>query len=104
MTHRMKYLVIGAGSIARRHITNLKLLFANAEIYCVSASGRPVSAAETGADYTLPTLTDALEVKLQFAVIASPAPLHLAQASMLLKAGIPVLIEKPLASSLQLYK
>lgn len=94
-----KYLVIGSGSIARRHIANLRSLFPTAEVACVSASGRTVGAHETQATYLLQGIKEAVEWKPRFAVVASPAPFHLEHALAFLREGVPVLIEKPLADS-----
>lgn len=95
------YLVIGSGSIARRHIKNLKTLFPHTEVACVSASGRTLTSEECSADVVFNSIFDVLaKGKPEFAVIASPAPFHLEQAKILIESGIPTLIEKPLAESL----
>jgi len=99
-----RYLVIGSGSIARRHIANLRRLFPLAEVACISASGRPLTCADTGATHVWPDLASALGASVSFAVVASPAPFHIAHATELVNKGVPVLIEKPLASSLELFK
>lgn len=104
MITRPRYLVVGTGSIARRHMANLKSLFPTAEVGCVSASGRTVSAAETPADVIYETLEEAIATRPVFAIIASPAPLHVSQASQLLEADIPVLVEKPLASNIENFR
>jgi predicted dehydrogenase len=104
MSDTQCYLVIGSGSIARRHIANLRLLFPTAEVACVSASGRPITCSETGATQIWPDLASAKNSSVSFAVIASPAPFHIAHATELLKMGVPVLIEKPLATSFELFK
>lgn len=96
-----RYLVVGSGSIARRHIGNLKKLFPHSEVACVSASGRPLLRDEVGCDVTYGTLEEALSRKPRFAVIASPAPYHMMQAARAIEHGTPVLVEKPLAHSLQ---
>lgn len=95
-----KYLVIGSGSIARRHIKNLRVLFPEAEVGCVSASGRTLDAGETQASYLLPNIEAALDWRPRFAIIASPAPFHLDHALVFLRQGIPVLVEKPITDSL----
>lgn len=99
-----QYLVVGSGSIARRHIANLKILFSDAEVACVSASGRELTSEETGADCVHLNLQSAINARPQFAVVASPAPFHVTHASDLLDAGIPVLIEKPISSSMELFQ
>lgn len=96
------YLVIGSGSIAKRHIGNLKKLFACARVGCVSASGRTLTADEVGHDTVIyGSLAQALEDKPVFAIVASPAPLHAAHAAQLLNQQVPVLIEKPVSDSLE---
>lgn len=95
-----KALVVGSGSIARRHLANFRRLLPHAEVGCVSASGRPLADGETCATTQHPSLAAAIAWAPDLAVIASPAPLHLDQACLLLDAGIPVLIEKPLSDSL----
>lgn len=91
------YAVIGMGSIAKRHLANLRQLHPTAKIYAVSASG---------SNTTLPANADAvisLEQLLTqnpvYAIIASPAPFHVEIANVLLQNDVAVLIEKPLADT-----
>lgn len=95
-----KALVVGSGSIARRHLANFRRLLPDAEVCCVSASGRALADGETAATTQLPSLAAAVEWAPDLAVVASPAPLHLDHACRLLDARIPVLIEKPLSDSI----
>lgn len=104
MNELSHYLVVGSGSIARRHIANLKLLFPHATIGCISASGKRLNPTDVGADVVYSSLPEALEHEFEFAVIATPAPFHVQQAAELVKNGIPVLIEKPLSDSLATLK
>jgi predicted dehydrogenase len=98
-----RYLVIGSGSIARRHISNLRMIDPTSEVACVSASGRILSKDETQATTIFPSLDDAITWVPFFGIIASPAPFHVCNAAFLLERGIPVLIEKPLSDSLERY-
>jgi predicted dehydrogenase len=95
-----KALVVGSGSIAQRHICNLRRLLPDAEVACVSASGRAMADGETAATCQMPSLAAALDWRPELAVVASPAPLHLDHAGALLHRDVPVLIEKPLSDSL----
>ncbi|KPF68693.1 hypothetical protein IP84_08625 [beta proteobacterium AAP99] len=95
-----KALVVGSGSIGRRHLANFRLLLPDAEVACVSSSGRPLADSETVATTRFPSLAAAIAWEPDLAVVASPAPLHLDHACPLLDAGVPVLIEKPLSDSL----
>ncbi len=95
-----KALVVGSGSIAQRHLANFRRLLPDAEVGCVSASGRPLADDETVATTRLQSMAAAIAWTPDLAVVASPAPLHLDHAGLLLDAGIPVLIEKPLSDSL----
>lgn len=100
MSTPRKALVVGSGSIARRHLSNLRRLLPEAEVGCVSASGRPLSDGETVATTQLQSMATAVAWAPDLAVVASPASLHLDHACQLLDAGVPVLIEKPLSDSL----
>lgn len=100
MSTPRKVLVVGSGSIARRHLANFRLLLPNTEVGCVSASGRALAVGETDATTQLQSIAAAVAWSPDLAVVASPAPLHLEHASHLLDAGVPVLIEKPLSDSM----
>jgi predicted dehydrogenase len=90
------YAVIGMGSIAKRHLKNLRFLYPDADIYAVSSSGRNLDLPE-GANAVV-SLEELIRLKPNYVIIASPAPYHTGAARLLLENKVPVLIEKPLAS------
>ena len=94
----MKVLVIGCGSIGRRHAANAAAL-ASTAVYDASAAAARDCAAATGAT-PFDTLDAALTWRPDAVVVATPHRSHLALAT----AAIPladVLIEKPLSHSLE---
>jgi predicted dehydrogenase len=97
----MKIVLVGLGSIGKRHLANLLLLWPQAEVYVVSASGRQLAQAELAGQTQL-SLEQAIAAQPLFAVIASPAHLHLQHAAAFRDAGIAALIEKPLSHQHQL--
>lgn len=93
------YLVAGLGSIGQRHIRNLRRLVPHAEISVLRRSAsKPVE--NCGWDRVFISLEDALSPPPDAAIIAGPASTHLELALALAQAGIPMLIEKPLALEL----
>ncbi|WP_335920961.1 Gfo/Idh/MocA family oxidoreductase [Shewanella algae] len=93
--------VIGLGNIAIRHRRNLKLLFPNIQLFAMSASGRIPQEPVSDADHLIGSIDAVIANKVQLAIIASPAPFHVSHALPLIQAGIPVLIEKPVAVSIE---
>jgi len=89
-------LVVGSGSIAKRHIKNLRYLYPEVEVVCVSASCRGLEPSLVGASTVRDSIEQVLEGPLDLAIVASPAPLHLTNVHQLVSANIPVLVEKPL--------
>jgi len=92
-----KFAVIGKGSIAKRHISNLRTLHPESFIYSVSSSGLNRSL-PVGADESI-SFEAVLKKSLDYAIVASPATSHVWFASALLALGIRVLVEKPVAEN-----
>lgn len=95
-----RFLIVSLGSIGRRHLRNLRTLRPQARIGVLRLT--PSGANEglpAGADFQFASIDDALAFAPSAAIIASPASTHLAVAVPLARAGIPLLIEKPLAAS-----
>ena len=98
-SHRV--LVVGAGSIGERHLRcflatgRARMSFAevNPELRAAIASRYPDTVAHA-------TLEAATEEPIDAAVVATPAPLHVPQATQLVGRGAHVLIEKPLSVGL----
>jgi hypothetical protein len=97
----MRVAVIGLGNIAKRHRSNIKKMFPEAEIIVMSASGRLPSEMICNADYIVSNIQNIIDYTVDMAIIASPAPLHSLHAIPLIEAGIPVLIEKPVTTSVE---
>lgn len=96
----MKFLVIGCGSIGKRHIRNLKFLNAG-EI--IAHDVRPERCLEVEREYNIqayPRLEDALEQGPAVALICNPSSLHISSALSAAEAGCNLFIEKPLSHSI----
>lgn len=91
--------VVGMGSIAKRHLANVRQLHPAARIYAVSASGNNTTLPEN-ADAVV-SLDELIASAPDYVIIASPAPYHADIAKKLLAHNIAVLIEKPLAHDVQ---
>jgi predicted dehydrogenase len=91
-------LVVGYGSIARRHLDNLRALDAAREYIVLRPGGRP-DAAPAGVRF-VSTLRDALAAAPELAVVASPSAAHIESLVPLLQAGVPCYVEKPAVTSL----
>lgn len=92
MTRRLRLAIVGAGSMGRVHAAQ------------IAANGRcelaaTVDPAAEGADFrSIAALLESGQA-LDGAIVATPNHLHVETASALLEAGIPVLVEKPVAES-----
>jgi predicted dehydrogenase len=94
-------LVLGTGSIGRRHCANLRALgVGRLDVFDAEPERcRPV-VAELGA-VAHPRLEDALAAGPDVALVCSPPVFHVEQALAALSAGCHVFIEKPLSHSLE---
>lgn len=88
-------LVAGLGSIGRRHLRILRTSLPNCDIRVL----RHFSCKEVieNADDCFSRLADACAFAPELAVIANPAPFHIATATALAKTGAHLLVEKPVS-------
>lgn len=95
----MRILVIGTGSIGRRHIFNLQALTARPEfVFLRAGARRDTFSAEIGA-VVVGHMDAALAMWPDFAVIANPSAGHGEALIALMRAGIPAYIEKPVVTA-----
>jgi predicted dehydrogenase len=96
-------LIVGLGSIGRRHLSNVRHLMPEAHVTVwrhARASMPEADQGPTGADRIVYTLEEALSPVPDMAIVASPASMHVETASALAAAKVHMLIEKPLSDSL----
>lgn len=97
---RYRVLVIGVGSIGERHLRCFQATGrADLALVEIRESVRRAVAERYGVQHAFADLDAALTQRPDVAVIATPAPLHVAVATRLVEAGVHVLIEKPLSVS-----
>ena len=94
----MKILVVGCGSIGRRHVSNAASL-AETGVFDLDGDAARACAKENGAE-TFPSLEAALDWKPGGVVVATPHSSHLRVAKAAVEAGADVLIEKPISDDL----
>lgn len=99
----MKICVIGNGAFGVKHLQALQNI-KDAEVVCIVGS-RDESAKKTAEEFGVPNYTGdlnkALELDWEAAIIASPTQIHAKQAIACMEAGKHVMIEIPMADSLE---
>jgi predicted dehydrogenase len=95
-----RVLVVGFGSMGRRHVRTLHAARPDLRIVVVRSHGEGLVPEHALIERTVSTLDEGLDAAAGAAIIASPSPLHSSQAAVLAAAGCGLLIEKPLASTL----
>lgn len=99
----MKVCVIGNGAFGIKHLDAMKNI-EDVEVVCVVGS-RDESAKKTAEAYGIPNYTGdldkALKMDWEAAIIASPTQIHAKQAIACMEAGKHVMIEIPMADSLE---
>lgn len=97
----MRGLIVGFGSIGKRHLRNLRQLLPQAELVVHRHRESPHRDHELElANRVVYRLDEACEQPLDFAVIASPAPFHVGTALQLAHQGVHLLLEKPISNDL----
>jgi predicted dehydrogenase len=96
----VKIILLGLGSIGRKHAESLKRIAPSINVEPVRGLGRHRDNVTGPGLGVTEELALSLRADIDAAIIASPASVHIAQARVLLDAGIPVLIEKPLGIDL----
>lgn len=94
-----RVLVVGLGSIGQRHLRLARELLPHADIRVLRH--QTCDSTPEYADGCFSRIEQALDFAPQIAVIASPATFHLDTARSLARAGVHLLVEKPLAASLE---
>ena len=94
----MKVLIVGLGSIARKHINALRQCNPEVEIYAFRSSYQAKPYERVHDWYTW---EEALGLRYDFAIISNPTSLHRQTMEKLKGSGMPLFIEKPLFDSLQ---
>ncbi len=92
-----RLLIVGFGSIGARHLRLARSLLPEAQILVMRQRGG--QQVPEGADGCVQTLEQAQAFRPTAAVIAGPAPMHATLALPLARAGVHLLIEKPLDAS-----
>jgi predicted dehydrogenase len=93
----MKALVVGGGSIGRRHLRNLKTLgIEHLGLVEPDVSRRDAVAAEFSVEVFF-GLRDGLDWAPNLVLVATPTHLHAEQALEIVRRGVPVFVEKPLS-------
>jgi predicted dehydrogenase len=92
-----RFLIAGSGSIGRRHLGNLRRLGHDAFLYRTGRRDPAAPALDAPEEYDIER---ALEAGPRALLVCNPTALHLEVALAAARAGVHVLVEKPLAHSL----
>lgn len=98
----MRVLMVGTGSIGRRHMANLRSLVPNVQFDVLREHGRSRDTSELGEIEieVVGSLDEGLARQPYMMVIANPSSMHLRPLLAAIDAGIPFYAEKPVVSTL----
>ena len=94
----MKVLIIGLGSIARKHIAALRQCVPDVEIYALRSNNKSAPYEHVIDFYQW---EEAFKVPYDFVIVSNPTSMHRLTIERLLAINIPLFIEKPLFDSLE---
>jgi predicted dehydrogenase len=95
----MRILIVGLGSVGQRHARNLRRLLGDeVDLLALRRKGGEAPPDVLGIR-VFHEMDGALADRPDAVIVADPTSMHLATASVALRAGCPVLIEKPLSNS-----
>lgn len=95
----MNVLIVGLGSIGKKHIAAIKALQSQAEIFALRSKAK----AENYPNVTNIYNPDEIEsIAIDFAIIANPTSEHKKTIKKLIEYGFPLFIEKPIYSTLDI--
>jgi len=95
----MRPLIIGTGSIGKRHIQNLKNLDTATQFLLLRDKAREDDFSRSLGAEVINDIDTALSRKPDFALIATPSSKHIDTLIPLIEAGIPMYIEKPVITN-----
>lgn len=93
----MNVLIVGLGSIAKKHIAALRKIDSEIVVYALRLSNP--SALEIGVQNVY-SIDDLASVQIDFIVISNPTAAHQESIELLLKLRVPLFIEKPVSNTL----
>ena len=93
----MQALVVGGGSIGKRHLQNLKLLGVDCLALVETDPERRAAVAYELKTRSFADLTAGLKWSPDLVVVATPTHLHAEQTLSIVEKGLPVFVEKPLS-------
>lgn len=96
-----RLLIVGLGSIGRRHLRLVRQLVPGVEV-AVFRHRAPQDTGQSGdpiVEHTVTSVEEALAFRPDAAVIANPSTLHLGVSTALARAGVHLLVEKPIADT-----
>jgi predicted dehydrogenase len=95
----MKILIIGLGSIGKKHVKAINSILPNAEIFALrSTINAKIYPGITNIFY----FEEIESLAFDFAIIANPTSAHKSTIAQLIPFGFPLFIEKPISSSLDI--
>lgn len=95
---KVTVLVVGTGSIGRRHVASLRHLLPDSRFVFLRRQAQADAYSEGVGARVVASLDEAMAAKPSFAVIAAPSARHAELILPLLAAGIPMYIEKPVVT------
>jgi predicted dehydrogenase len=96
----MKILIVGLGSVGRRHLANLVAL-GQTDLVLLRSGKSTLPDEELRAFPVVTDISAAVRLKPEAAVIATPTALHLQAAIPLARAGCHLLLEKPVSHTME---
>jgi len=94
----MRALIIGTGSIGRRHVENIREMYPDTEFVFLRREAVRDKLADTHGAEVVANFYETMTPKPDFAVVATPSAMHMDAMTPLVEAAIPFYIEKPVVT------